>query len=97
MPGRAGGVRLDGPHPLSASQPRRRGPDDVATGPPAVGADQSRVMIETLIPPAALVGEEPDALGDRHVGRVRLVLGVLDRHAGLGGAGVYLPGRSAGS
>jgi hypothetical protein len=33
---------------------------------------------------AALVGEKPDALGDRHVGRVRVVLEVLDRHRGLG-------------
>jgi hypothetical protein len=32
---------------------------------------------------AALVGEEPDALGDRHIGRVRLVLEVVDRHRGL--------------
>jgi len=32
---------------------------------------------------AALVGEEPDALGDRHIGRVSLV---LDRHDGLGSA-----------
>src|SRR6266542_2186589 len=36
---------------------------------------------------AALVGEEPDEMGDRHVGRVRLVLEVLDRHEGLGSAG----------
>jgi len=34
---------------------------------------------------AALVGESPDALGDRHIGRVRLVLEVLDRRRGLGG------------
>jgi len=34
---------------------------------------------------AALVGEPPDALGDRHIGRVRLVLEVLDRRRGLGG------------
>ena len=32
---------------------------------------------------AALVGEEPDALGDRHIGRVSLVLEVVDRHRGL--------------
>jgi hypothetical protein len=32
---------------------------------------------------AALVAEEADALGDRHIGRVRLVLEVLDRHQGL--------------
>ena len=34
---------------------------------------------------AALVGEPPDGVGDRHIGRVRLVLEVLDRHEGLGG------------
>ena len=34
---------------------------------------------------AALVGEEPDGVGDRHVGRVRLVVEVLDRHEGLTG------------
>ena len=38
---------------------------------------------------AALVGEEPDRVpsgrGDRHIGRVRLALEVLDRHRGLGG------------
>jgi hypothetical protein len=31
---------------------------------------------------AALVGEGPDALGDRHIGRVSLVLEVLNRHQG---------------
>jgi hypothetical protein len=31
---------------------------------------------------ASLVGEEPDALGDRRIGRVNLVLEVLDRHEG---------------
>lgn len=34
---------------------------------------------------AALVAEPPDGVGDRHIGRVRLVLEVLDRHEGLGG------------
>ena len=43
---------------------------------------------------AALVGEAPDALGDRHIGRVSLVLEVIDRHEGLGASqGVYVPGR----
>ena len=36
---------------------------------------------------AALVGEGPDRVpsgrGDRHIGRVRLVLEILDRHQGL--------------
>jgi hypothetical protein len=32
---------------------------------------------------AALVGEEPHALGDRHIGRLRLVLEVVDRHERL--------------
>jgi hypothetical protein len=47
---------------------------------------------------AALVREGPDALGDRHIGRVRLVLEVVDRHEGLGlaSSGVHIPGRSAG-
>jgi hypothetical protein len=47
---------------------------------------------------ASLVGEEPDRVpsgrGDRHIGRVSLVLEVLDRHEGLGGAGIHAPGRS---
>jgi hypothetical protein len=43
---------------------------------------------------AALVGEEPDALGDRHIGRVSLVLEVLDRHDGQASPGVYVPGRA---
>jgi len=48
---------------------------------------------------AALVGEEPDALGDRHIGRVRLVLEVAYRHEGLGftGSGFHVPGGSTGS
>lgn len=29
---------------------------------------------------AALVGEPHDALGDRHIGRVRLTVEVMDRH-----------------
>jgi hypothetical protein len=37
---------------------------------------------------AALVGEGPDALGDRHVGRVRLVLEVEDRHERLSSEGM---------
>jgi hypothetical protein len=36
---------------------------------------------------AALVGEEPDALGDRHVGRVRLTVEGEDRHERLNNAG----------
>jgi hypothetical protein len=36
---------------------------------------------------AALVGEPPDALGDRHVGRVRLTVEVIDRHERLNSAG----------
>lgn len=32
---------------------------------------------------AALVGEPRDAIGDRHIGRVRLALDVLDRHERL--------------
>ena len=36
---------------------------------------------------AALVGEPPDALGDRHVGRVRLTVEVVDRHERLNSAG----------
>jgi hypothetical protein len=44
---------------------------------------------------AALVGEAPDALGDRHIGRVSLVLEVLDRHEELGASrGIHAPGRS---
>jgi hypothetical protein len=43
---------------------------------------------------AALVGEEPDALGDRHIGRVSLVLEVLDRHERQASPGVYVPGRA---
>jgi hypothetical protein len=39
---------------------------------------------------AALVGEPPDALGDRHVGRVRLVLEVLDRHERLSSEGMVV-------
>jgi hypothetical protein len=31
---------------------------------------------------SALVREEPDAIGNRHIGRVSLVLEVLDRHQG---------------
>jgi hypothetical protein len=37
---------------------------------------------------AALVGEPPDALGDRHVGRVRLTLEVVDRHERLNNEGM---------
>ena len=36
---------------------------------------------------AALVGERPDALGDRHIGRVRLTLVVQDRHDRLNNEG----------
>jgi hypothetical protein len=36
---------------------------------------------------AALIGEEADALGDRHVGRVRLTVEVVDRHDRLNNAG----------
>jgi hypothetical protein len=36
---------------------------------------------------AALVGEPPDALGDRHVGRVRLRVEVDDRHERLNSGG----------
>jgi hypothetical protein len=43
---------------------------------------------------ASLVREVPDALGDRHIGRVSLVLEVFDRHEGLGSAGIHAPGRS---
>lgn len=35
----------------------------------------------------ALVGEPRDPLGDRHVGRVRLTVEVVDRHERLNGAG----------
>jgi hypothetical protein len=46
---------------------------------------------------AALVGEQPDALGDRHVGRVRLTVDVLDRHDRLNNEGMVAlaPPRSA--
>lgn len=37
---------------------------------------------------AALVGERPDALGDRHVGRVRLTVEVVDRHERLNNDGM---------
>jgi hypothetical protein len=44
---------------------------------------------------AALVGEAPDRVpsgrGDRHIGRVSLVLEVLDRHEGLGAVGRHGP------
>jgi hypothetical protein len=36
---------------------------------------------------AALVGEPSDPLGDRHVGRVRLTVEVVDRHERLNSAG----------
>jgi hypothetical protein len=36
---------------------------------------------------AALVGERPDALGDRQVGRLRLTVDVLDRHDRLNNEG----------
>ena len=42
----------------------------------------------------APVGEERDALGDRHIGRVSLVLEVLDRHDGPARPGAYVPRRS---
>ncbi|HEV8633890.1 MAG TPA: hypothetical protein VG370_06575 [Chloroflexota bacterium] len=45
---------------------------------------------------AALVGEPPDALGDRHVGRVRLTVEVVDRHDRPNNAGfVPLAGRTS--
>jgi hypothetical protein len=37
---------------------------------------------------AALAGEPADALGDRHIGRVRLTLEVVDRHERLNSAGM---------
>lgn len=37
---------------------------------------------------AALVGEPADALGDRHIGRVRLTVEVVDRHERLNSAGM---------
>jgi hypothetical protein len=37
---------------------------------------------------AALVGEAPDALGDRHVGRVRLAIEVVDRHERVSSEGM---------
>lgn len=40
---------------------------------------------------AALVAEPPDALGDRHVGRVRLTVEVEDRHERLNSAGFVAP------
>ena len=45
---------------------------------------------------AALVGEPPDALGDRHVGRVRLTVEVVDRHERLSSEGMvaFGPGRA---
>ena len=45
---------------------------------------------------AALVGEAPDALGDRHVGRVRLAVEVVDRHERLSSEGMvaFGPGRA---
>ena len=42
---------------------------------------------------AALVGEPPDALGDRHIGRVRLTVEVLDRHEGLSSGDRVADGR----
>ena len=45
---------------------------------------------------AALVGEPPDALGDRHVGRVRLTVEVIDRHERLNSEGMvgFVTGRT---
>ena len=37
---------------------------------------------------AALVGEPPDAIGDRHIGRVRLTVEVVDRHERLNSEGM---------
>jgi len=37
---------------------------------------------------AALVGEAPDALGDRHLGRVRLLLEAVDRNERLSSEGM---------
>jgi hypothetical protein len=37
---------------------------------------------------AALVGEGRDALGDRHIGRVHLLLEVVDRHERLSSEGM---------
>jgi hypothetical protein len=31
-------------------------------------------------------------MGDRHIGRVRRMLEVLDRHLGLGTPGIHVPG-----
>jgi hypothetical protein len=42
---------------------------------------------------AALVGEQPDSLGDHHIGRVRPVLEVIDRHVGSGSGGASWPSR----
>ena len=38
---------------------------------------------------AALVGEPPDAVGDRHIGRVHLTLEVVDRHERLNSEGMF--------
>jgi hypothetical protein len=45
---------------------------------------------------AALVGGPPDALGDRHVGRVRLTVEVIDRHERLNREGMvgFVTGRT---
>jgi hypothetical protein len=47
---------------------------------------------------AALVGEPRDALGDRHVGRVRLTVEVVDRHERLNNEGMvgFVAGRNSG-
>ena len=46
---------------------------------------------------AALIGEPPDALGDRHVGRVRLTVEVVDRHERLNNEGMagFVVGRTS--
>jgi hypothetical protein len=58
---------------------------------PGVGRGTFRLVGDLT----ALGDEAPEVLGERRIGRVSPVVEVLDRHHGLGRAGVHVPGRSA--
>jgi hypothetical protein len=78
------------PHPVGTRHPVHRLTGDLTVlvdGRLALMTPDERVhgLGEVL---AALVGEAPDALGDRHIGRVRLVLEVVDRHERLSTEGM---------